>query len=103
MVLTEAAVTQMCAQIRALYIVILLFCQPSNPSKLFDDFWQDWTDDFKRQGEKRGYTYTEEQLKTMVRLDLQVCICYLNNIIQHYIRFDCSPMNKTFLTLVLNQ
>ena len=72
LVLTEAAVTQMCPQIRALYIVILMFCQPSDPRKLFDDFWQDWTDDFKRQGERRGYTFSEEQLKTMVRLDLQV-------------------------------
>ena len=56
----------MCAQIRALYIVILLFCQPSDPKQLFDDFWQQWTDDFKRKGHQRGYTFSDEQLKTMV-------------------------------------
>lgn len=74
LVLTEAGGTQMCPQIRALYIVILLFCQPSNPKILFEDFWQDWTDDFKQKGLRRGYTFTDEQLKTMVWLDLQVCI-----------------------------
>ena len=74
LVLTEAAGTNMCPQIRALYIVILLFCQPSNPKTLFEDFWQDWTDDFKQKGLRRGYTFTEEQLRTMVQLDLQVCL-----------------------------
>ena len=38
-VLTEAAGTQLCPQIRALYVVFLLFCQPAHPKKLFDDFW----------------------------------------------------------------
>ena len=59
-------------QIRALYVIILLFCQPSNPVKLFDEFWMDWTEDFKRKGEWRGMIFTEENLKTMVRLDVQV-------------------------------
>ena len=72
----------MCAQIRALYIVILLFCQPSDPKQLFDDFWQQWTDDYKQKGLRRGYTFSDEQLKTMVRLDLQVFMWYPNNIIQ---------------------
>ena len=71
-VLTEAAGTQMCPQIRALYIVILLYCQPADPRKLFNDFWADWTDDFKRRGQNRGHVYSDSQLKTMVRLDLQV-------------------------------
>ena len=74
MVLSEAAGTNMCPQIRALYIIIVVFCQPSNPKQLFDDFWQDWTDDFKQKGLRKGHTYSEEQLKTMVRLDLQVYV-----------------------------
>ena len=53
-------------------MIILLFCQPSNPVKLFDEFWMDWTEDFKRKGEKRGMIVTDEKLKTMVRLDVQV-------------------------------
>ena len=71
-VLIEAAGTQMCPQIRALYVVILLYCQPADPRKLFDDFWDDWTDDFKLRGQRRGLAFTDSQLKTMVRLDVQV-------------------------------
>ena len=72
MVLQEAAGTQMCSQIRALYVIILMFCNPADARTLFEDFWKDWTDDFKQKGVRRGLTFTEEQLKTMVRLDLQV-------------------------------
>ena len=71
-VLTEAGGMQLCPQIRALYVVILLFCQPADPKKLFDDFWSDWTDDFVRKQERLGRTCTPEQLRTMVRLDIQV-------------------------------
>ena len=71
-VLIEAAGTQMCPQIRALYVVILLYCQPADPRKLFDDFWDDWTDDFKLRGQRRGLAFTDSQLKTMVCLDVQV-------------------------------
>ena len=71
-VLTEAAGTQICPQIRALYVIILLYCQPAAPRKLFDDFWSDWTDDFKQKGERRSLTFTDNQLKTMVCLDIQV-------------------------------
>ena len=70
-VLTHAAGTQMCPQIRALFVVILIFCSPSDPARLFDEFWTTWTDDFKRRAENQLQTYTEGQLKTMVRLDLQ--------------------------------
>ena len=72
LVLTEAAVTKLCSQIRELYVVILRFCFPADPKKLFDDFWADWTDDFKQMGDRRGLNFTEDQLKTMVRLDIQV-------------------------------
>ena len=44
LVLTEAAVTKMCPEIRSLYIVILMFCQPLDPKTL------DWTDDFVCKG-----------------------------------------------------
>ena len=70
-VLTHAAGTQMCPQLRALFVVILMFCSPADPARLFDEFWKTWTDDFKRRAENQEQTYTEDQLKTMVRLDLQ--------------------------------
>ena len=71
-VLTDAAVTKVCPQIRALYVVILMFCSPSNGAKLFEDFWEDWTDDFIYKGQQRGLVFTEASLKTMVRLDIQM-------------------------------
>ena len=74
LVLTEAGRTKMCPEIRSLYVVILMFCQPSDPKALFDTFWNKWTDDFVRKGQSMNKTFTEEQLKTMVRLDLQVCL-----------------------------
>ena len=51
-----------------------MFCQPSDPKTLFDHFWKDWTDDFVCKGQSMNKTFTQEQLKTMVRLDLQVCL-----------------------------
>ena len=71
-VLTDMASTEFCNRIRDMYIMILIFCQPSNPKKLFDDLWENWTDDLKRNAERMGNTVSDNQLKTMVRLDLQV-------------------------------
>ena len=47
-ILDEAAVTQMCPQIRQLFVIILMFCMPSDPVSLFLEFWHTWTDDFSR-------------------------------------------------------
>ena len=70
--LEEAASTKMCPQIRQLYTMILMFCFPSNPRSLFDQFWQDWYDDFQYKAERRGVTLTEDQLKTLLLLDLEL-------------------------------
>ena len=71
-VLEEAAGSKLCAQIRELYVVILMFCHPSNPRGLFDEFWQTWTDDYELKGRRRGTPLDENQLKTMVLLDLEL-------------------------------
>ena len=68
-VLEESAVTRMCPQIREMFVTILIFCEPSNPLTLFNEFWDTWTDDFSR---KSQVPLTEAQLKTMVLLDLDV-------------------------------
>ena len=51
-VLEEAAGTQLPTQLRELYVVILMFCQPSNPCSLFDEFWNTWTDDYELLGRR---------------------------------------------------
>ena len=71
-VLEECVSTSLCPQIRELYVVILMFCQPSNPRGLFDEFWQTWTDDFDQQGRRRGMVLEENQLRTMLLLDLEL-------------------------------
>ena len=71
-VLEEASGSKLCPQIRELYIVILMFCQPSNPRSLFDEFWKTWIDDFELLGKRRGTALDENQLRTMLLLDLEL-------------------------------
>ena len=69
--LEEAAVTNMCPQIREMFVIILMFCFPSEPATLFDEFWDTWFDDFQLKSQRRGIHLSEDQLKTMVLLDLE--------------------------------
>ena len=71
-VLEESVSMRLCPQIRELYVAILMFCQPANPRSLFDEFWSSWTDDLEQRGRSRNVTLDEDQLKTMVLLDLQL-------------------------------
>jgi ATP-dependent DNA helicase PIF1 len=45
--LTDAAETQMCPQIRELFVEILLFCAPADPLALFSLHCHEWWDDYK--------------------------------------------------------
>jgi ATP-dependent exoDNAse (exonuclease V) alpha subunit len=49
-----------------------MFCQPANPKGLFDEFWQTWTDDIERKSQRQNISIEENQLKTMLLLDLEV-------------------------------
>ena len=70
-VLEEAAATRMCPQSRELYVMILMFCMPSNPRALFEEFWITWTDDIEWRATLRNeILLTESQKKTLVLLDL---------------------------------
>ena len=71
-VLEESAVTKLCPQIRELFVVILMFCQPANPRELFDEFWMTWTDDFEQKSRRQLITLDENQLRTMLLLDLEM-------------------------------
>ena len=71
-VLEEASGSKLCPQIRELFVVILMFCHPSNPRSLFDEFWETWTDDFELLGRRRGVPLDENQLRTMLLLDLEM-------------------------------
>ena len=70
--LEESAGTKLCPQIRELFIVILMFCQPANPRELFDEFWMTWTDDFELKGRRQLIALDDNQLKTILLLDLEM-------------------------------
>ena len=57
--------------LRDLYVTILIYCQPSNPKELFEKHYQEWTDDFIYRAEKKGKIYSEEELRTLVCLDVE--------------------------------
>ena len=71
-VLEESAGTKLCPQLRELFIVILMFCQPASPRSLFDEFWTTWTDDIARRERGQNKSLDENQLRTLLLLDLEM-------------------------------
>ena len=55
-----------------MFIIILLFCMPTNPLSLFTEFWTTWYDDIQYKANRRGVQLDEKQLKTLVLLDLEM-------------------------------
>ena len=49
-----------------------MFCQPANPAALFDKFWKTWVDDFETKSRKQSVCLDENQLRTMLLLDLEL-------------------------------
>ena len=86
-VLEEAAETQMCSQIRSLFVTILKFCTPSNPRALFDQFWSTWTDDYTH----RNPNLTEAQLHTLVLLDIEMKLHSFENQLNEFGLPEPSP------------
>ena len=70
-VLTEGAVTKISSALRELFVTILMFCSPSNPLDLFTKFHLDWSDDFKKEAEKKKIKLNDQQIKTMVAIDIR--------------------------------
>ena len=71
-VLEESSVTNMCPQLRQLFIVILMFCQPANPRELFEEFCETWINNFDRQGKSKKIELDRNQMMTMLLLDLEM-------------------------------
>ena len=84
-ILEESAVTRMCPQIREMFVILLIFVQPSNPLELFEDHWTSWTDDFERRSHQRGQnSLTDAQKRTMVLLDLDLRLQSFEKQLSHY-------------------
>ena len=75
--LTEAAIVRYPSALRDMFVTILMFCEPSNPRKLFDTHWEEdkWYEDFKYTAENRRGQHRRqpsmEQLKTFVLIDIE--------------------------------
>ena len=70
-ILTESALTMSSKKLRNLYFMIIVWSAPANPRQLFDKFWHDWADDFLQRAQHKNVNFTEDQLRTMVLLDLK--------------------------------
>ena len=70
-VLTEADYIKSSQALRELFITIALYCEPTAPGKLFEDHWEKWADDILYDAQKKGVALNQDQLRTMVLLDLQ--------------------------------
>ena len=71
-ILEDAAATHLCPQIREMFVIILIFCRPSDPLALFNEFWDTWIDDFRQKGVRRNMSLSDNQLRTMVLLDIDM-------------------------------
>jgi ATP-dependent DNA helicase PIF1 len=73
--LTAAAETQMCPQIRELFVEILLFCAPIDPLRLFSNHCHEWWDDYDYHARQRGDLASPsvevQLLRGMVLIDLE--------------------------------
>ena len=63
-VLIDAAERATIPAFRALYITIVLFCNPADCRWLFYSHWHEWYDDFMYDFEKKKQHVTIEQYKT---------------------------------------
>ena len=70
-VLTESDLTMSSKKLRNLYFMIIVWSAPANPRELFDKFWIDWGDDFKQRAQHKEVIFSDDQLRTMVLLDLK--------------------------------
>ena len=70
-VLTEGAAIKLSPALRELFTTILLFCTAADPKELFNKHFMEWTDDFQSAALKKGLILTEQQLRTLVLLDLE--------------------------------
>jgi len=76
----DAALTSMPPQIRAMYLIILEFCNPADPIGLFNRHWLEMAEDFSRQHNNA----TADELRGMVAMDLECRLRDKNSSLQHF-------------------
>ena len=69
--LSESALTMSSKKLCNLYFMIIVWSAPANPRELFYQFWIDWADDIRQRAQRKEVVFTDDQLRTMVLLDLK--------------------------------
>ena len=69
-VLEEAGHTAMCPQIRELFVTLLIFCDVSNPARLFETYHHQWWDDYNRFASEAS-RIAPELLRILVLCDIE--------------------------------
>ena len=70
-VLSESALTMSSKKLCNLYFMIIVWSAQANPRELFDQFSIDWADDFRQRAQRKEVVFTDDQLRTMVLLNLK--------------------------------
>ena len=70
--LEEASHTKMSPQLRRLFVMILIFCNPEEPRVLFERFWDTWKDDYERKALAMNVELDEQQLKSLILQDIEL-------------------------------
>ena len=96
-VLSEAAGTHMCPQLRELFVSLCLFCEVSNPKHLFEQFWSTWSDDFIRKYQQQGLELNDDQLRILTLLDIET---RLTSFEKQLIDFGLEKPNPDQISLV---
>ncbi|KAL4583062.1 hypothetical protein LXL04_007626 [Taraxacum kok-saghyz] len=84
--LTEASLFQFPAALRRLFATILIYCEPGDVRKLWDEHYNSLSEDYSRQCQ------SYERVKTMVLVDIGV---FLQSMGKHLGEFDLPLLNTT--------
>ncbi|KAL4573550.1 hypothetical protein LXL04_020360 [Taraxacum kok-saghyz] len=84
--LTEASLFQFPASLRRLFATILIYCEPGDVRKLWDEHYNSLSEDYSRQYQ------SYERVKTMVLVDIGV---FLQSMGKHLGEFDLPLLNTT--------
>ena len=101
-VLEDATGSQMCPQVRQLFVTICIFCEVSNPTSLFERFWPDWGDDIVLKHSRLGQTISQDQLRILVLLDLEVRLQSFEKSLQSLGLPTPSPLELSWVAHLVN-
>lgn len=61
------------ALLRELFVIILRFCLPSDPRKLFDDHWEEWKDDYQSEaGWRDVLILSDAQINQVIKQNCEI-------------------------------